>query len=372
MKKLLFIALTILGYQANATVRTVNNVTGGGGQFVTINAAIEASAMGDTIYVSGSPIIYEAFEIVNKKLTIIGPGWAPQKNNPVRALVAGGTIRNSVASNVTSNSNGCEVQGLVFNSSLNIFGASTTTTVNNIRIDRCEFRNGINASAFNASNYIIENCYITGSLARIDLRPDFSYSNFLIQNNIFRMDVNNNGFFIGFNNISNFIINHNLFVTNAPGATGSSISNNNDINNATFSNNIFVNINLNTGPKLCTFNNNLTFYTEVAALPAPWLVGNNIDGGGNLNNVSPQIADQAIVNKGVDNPIANYTIAAGPANNTGTDGKDLGLLFDATGSLNWASARGARLPFIFSMNITNPTVAPGTNLSVEVTAKKNN
>ena len=371
MKKLFLFVFTIITYQANAVVHTVNNAQNGGAQFTTINDAIAAAAMGDTIYVHGSPITYAAFTIKDKKLTIMGPGWAPQKNNPVRAIIASAIIQNSNASNPANTSNGTEIHGLVFNGAVSIsLNSIFDTPVSNIRLDRCEFRGGIDL-AYGASNYIIENCYITGSIARVSLGSTSSYSNFLFQNNIFRINDFNNGFFANFLNISNFIFNHNLFMTNAPGTTGS-IASNTTAKNLTFSNNIFVNINLNTGLQFCTFNNNLTYYPALAALSAPWTLNNNIDGGNNLNNVNPQIAAQTSVNTGVDNIIADFTIAAGPANNAGNDGKDLGLLFDATGSLNWVSARGARLPFIFSMNITNPTVSPGTNLSVEVTAKKNN
>src|SRR5690606_21597553 len=123
-----------------------------------------------------------------------------------------------------------------------------------------------------------------------------SYSNFLFQNNIFRIDNFNNGFFSGFLNISNFIFNHNLFMTNTAGATGSIASPNVVTKNTTFSNNIFVNINLSTNFDFCTFNSNLTFYSSVPPLTAPWTLLNNIDGGGNLNNVSPQIGAQTAVN----------------------------------------------------------------------------
>ena len=373
MKKILLILFTAITYHANATVHTVNNVTGGGAQFTTINAAIAAAAMGDTIYVHGSPIIYAAFAVLDKQLTIIGPGWSPQKNNPVRAIVASGTIKNSNTSSSVKTSNGSEVQGLVFNGGLSFSAGSIfETSVSNIRIDRCEFRGGIDIGAYDANNYIIENCYITGSLARVTFSTSASYANFLFQNNVFRIDAFNNGFFSGLLNISNFILNHNLFMTNAPGATGSVASPNGPAKNLTLSNNIFVNVNLNTNFTFCTFNNNLTFYPNIPVLTAPWTLNNNIDGGGNQNNINPQIGAQTAVNAGDDNPIADFTIASGPANNVGTDGKDLGLMFDATGSLNWVSARGARLPFIFSMNITNPTVSPGTSLNVEVTAKKNN
>src|SRR5690606_25878408 len=93
----------------------------------------------------------------------------------------------------------------------------------------------------------------------------------------------------------------------------------------------------------------------------PWAVNSNIDGGGNVANTSPGMVDQTTVNGASSSPLLNFTIASGPANNSGSDGKDMGLLFDTTGSLNWNNSRNSRLPRIFSMNITTPTVTPGGN-----------
>ena len=82
---------------------------------------------------------------------------------------------------------------------------------------------------------------------------------------------------------------------------------------------------------------------------------------------------QTDVNSGTDNPLLSYTIAAGsPAKAAGSDGMDIGLRFDATGMLNWNNSRAPRIPYIYSLNIPNPTISAGTNLNVEVTAKKNN
>jgi len=57
-----------------ATVRTVCNNPSTLAQYNTIQAAITASASGDTIYVHGSPTRYAGFTITDKRLTIIGPG----------------------------------------------------------------------------------------------------------------------------------------------------------------------------------------------------------------------------------------------------------------------------------------------------------
>ena len=87
--------------------------------------------------------------------------------------------------------------------------------------------------------------------------------------------------------------------------------------------------------------------------------------------------DQASVNTGVNNPLLDFTIAAGPANNSGTTGTggvptDMGLLYYATGSLNWTSSRTSFLPYIYSMTINNPTIPAGGTLNVTVEARKDN
>jgi hypothetical protein len=61
-----------------------------------------------------------------------------------------------------------------------------------------------------------------------------------------------------------------------------------------------------------------------------------------------------------------------PANNTGSDGKDMGLLFDATGSLNWSNSNMSRIPFIIDMNILTTTITAGGTLNVQVGASRNN
>jgi hypothetical protein len=98
----------------------------------------------------------------------------------------------------------------------------------------------------------------------------------------------------------------------------------------------------------------------------------NVDVGGNVANTDPQMVSQVSVNNGVNNPLLDFTIPAGPANNSGSDGKDMGLLYDITGSLNWANTRNSRLPRIFTMNISNPTVQAGATITVSVVAKTSN
>ncbi len=374
MKQLFTILLIGFAGAASAQIHTVNNAEFGGAQFKTIQEAVDAAAHGDTIFIHGSPIEYAAFKQENKRLTFIGPGWAPAKNNPVRAVINGvPTVFNTASAQADATCNGSVYQGLVVMSNFEFAGTSAAALpVNNIRIERCEFRGRIGIN-IGGGNYIIEGNYFTGSVVGFGFTANKSYSNFLFQNNVFRIGNFNNGVTSGLNNASNFIFDHNLFYTNQPGTSGSTVFRNAASKFLTITNNVFVNMDVASDLSQSTFNNNITFYRSDVVVPeAPWLVNDNIDGGGNHHNVNPQLTAQDEVNEGADNPLLDFSIAAGPANDSGTDGKDLGLLFDETGSLNWLNARAARLPFIFSMNITNPTIGPGEELHVEVTAKKQN
>ena len=72
---------------SNATIRTVNNNPGGLAQYSDLQAAINASSNGDSIYVHGSVNSYGNSEVIDKKLTIIGPGMSPDKTTSLTAMV---------------------------------------------------------------------------------------------------------------------------------------------------------------------------------------------------------------------------------------------------------------------------------------------
>jgi hypothetical protein len=117
------------------------------------------------------------------------------------------------------------------------------------------------------------------------------------------------------------------------------------------------------------FNNNLTYE---AVNNTPWLSNGNVNGGGNIENADPQMVAQASASAGVFNLLGDYSITAGPANNAGADGKDIGLLYDETGPYNWAKARNNRLPRISKMNVINRTVSQGATITIAIEAKPSN
>ena len=345
----------------NATIRTVSNSPSTLAQFNTIQAAINASVSGDTVYVHGSPNGYAAFTLTNKQLVIIGPGWSPNKNLPFTAVVAGCTITGAASSNT-------EMQGLVFTSTIVI----QTSHPDNLRFIRNRFQGifiFINEGSVTYIGYLFEGNWFDN--AQVQGSTGSTYQNFLFQNN----DFIDNGCCVGgninsFANSVNVLFNHNLWY-----GAGSSVRDcfASNCQFLTLTNNIFVRRDAGNSNSSSTFNNNITFYPAGSTPPsAPWTINGNTNAGGNVSNQDPQMVDQASVNAGTNNPLLDFTISAGPANNSGSDGKDIGLLYDAVGSLNWTTSRGSRLPYIFSMNITNPTIPVGGTLNVAVEARKNN
>ncbi|MEO7266054.1 MAG: hypothetical protein ABIW38_14150 [Ferruginibacter sp.] len=354
-------AMLLVSIVSYATIRTVSNSPATLAQFNTIQAAINASASGDTIYVHGSPTTYTAFTLTNKQVVIIGPGWSPNKNLPFTALVNGCTIDGAACSNT-------EIQGIVFNSSITL----NSNKPDNLRFIRNYFAGInvlINQGSVTYSGYLFEGNVFDNSEA--NGTTSATYQNFLFQNNVFYETGCCVATSIGsFSNSVNVLFNHNLWY--GPGSSTRDCFTSN-CRFLTLTNNIFVRRNAGNSNSFSTFNNNITFYPVGSTPPAdPWNINSNVNSGGNVSNQDPQLVDQAAVNAGTNNPLLDFTIPAGPANNTGSDGKDMGLLYDPIGSLNWLTSRTSRLPFIFSMNITNPTIPQGGTLNVVVEARKNN
>ena len=355
MKQFFLFLFAGLSVNMFATIRTVSNNPGTVAQYTTINAAVSASAGGDTIYVHGSPVQYTGFTITDKRLVVIGPGWSPMQSfMPYPATVADITINGSGSSNT-------EIQGL------KVIGGVTITSVShpdNLRFIRNYLTSiSMGTGSVTYTGYVFEgNWFINSGL---NVAQSCFFTNFIIKNNVFYSNgapTNVSGFY---NSIS-VIFDHNLFYGPSSGVSnvfGSSCR------GLLLTNNIFVRRNAAANNTNSVFTNNLTFN---AGVDNPWDAAYGNSGSGNIAGQDPQMTDQAAVNSGSNNLWLNFTIATGPANNSGTDNKDLGLLFDPTGSLNWTNSRMSRLPFVYSMNITNPSIPAGGTISVQVEARKNN
>lgn len=373
MKKLFLLFCMGCTVATQATVRTVSNFPANVAQFSTIQLAIDASSTGDTVYVHGSPNQYAGFTINAKKLTIIGPGWSPNKQLPFDAVVNTDIAGTGVQLTGAATS-GTEIQGMAFIGSTGT--RINTSAINNLRFVRNHyaaspvfFSSSVSAGTW--SGYLFEGCLMNNGQVRSDNPTVHNFSNFIFQNNIFyESGCCVGGNISGFTNTSNILFDHNLWYGPSSGTRDCFAGN---CRFLTITNSIFVRRNASNTNSSSTFTNNITFYPAGSTNPgAPWTLNSNTNSGGNVDNQDPLMTAQATVNAGTFNGLADFTIATGPANNSATDGKDMGLLFDATGSLNWTNSRGSRLPFIFSMNVTTPTIAPGGNVSVTVEARRNN
>jgi hypothetical protein len=345
-----------------ATVRTVSNNPATLAQFTTIQAAINASGSGDTIYVHGSPTRYAGFTITDKRLTIIGPGFAPAQNFMAFKAVI------ETAVNITGvNSRKTEIQGLDFFLSVGVgvLGGGAGTIPDSLRFIRNQFESAIYFNVSTTYNgYVFQDNWFDEAWVSAPAQTSITY--FLFQNNLFYATYSN-GNINGFAATYHVVFDHNLWY--GPNGTSVAPCFSSASQGMLFTNNIFVKRNAAVNNTLSTFNKNITLDCGVNN---PWDSAYLNGGSGNFAGQNPQMVDQTAVNSGTNNPLLNFTISSGPADNIGTDGKDLGLLYDASGILNWNNSRMSRLPFIYSMNISNSTVPAGGTLNVQVEARRNN
>ncbi len=379
MKKLfsfivLFVLISIVSKNLYAKIYTVSNRPTMPAMFTTIQAAVDSAKQGDTIYVQGSPVIYPDFTVVNKRLHIFGPGFSPITSDKFSANVNYMNIRNTTTDLL---SNGGSLQGFVIGFMDFTLNAFNDRPVNNYSISRCAFVNGrINFYA-NVSNLNIENCYFTSSNCGLSFSAA-TFTNIIIQNNVFRLISGHNGAIIGLLNSSNVLINHNVFYTTILSGNGALIFESvfsQAVRSLTLSNNIFINSNIsNSVLQNSSFYNNITFYSNGPQAPAniPWLSNNNLDGGGNIYNQDPSLISHVAISTGADAIGLDFRANAGQATNAGSDGKDIGLLFNTVGSLNWERASTSRMPVITQLKVKNPTVGPNGTIQIEIKAVNNN
>ncbi|HET9279145.1 MAG TPA: hypothetical protein VFN95_13200 [Flavitalea sp.] len=355
MKQFFLFLSFLLCVNIFATVRTVSNNPGTIAQYTTIQNAVNASISGDSIYVHGSPNQYTGFTITDKRLVVIGPGWSPMQSfMPYQATVLDITINGSGSSNT-------EIQGLNIVSAVSITSASHP---NNLRFLRNQLTSIImGTGSVTYSGYVIEGNWFMNS--GLNVAQGCFFTNFIIRNNVFYSNSANTSLFGFFNSVS-VLIDHNLFYGPSNGSTNVFGGN---CRGLLITNNIFVRRNAAANNTNSVFRKNITYN---AGVNNPWDAAYGNSGDSNFAAQSPQLFDSTAVNNGSNTLLLNFTIATGPANNSGTDGKDLGLLYDPVGSLNWTNSRMSRLPFVYSMNISNPNIPAGGTLNVQVEARKNN
>jgi hypothetical protein len=343
MKKITFLfIISIFSFNAFSTVRTVSNAPINAGTFTDIQTAINASALGDTVYVHGSPIAYTGALTITKRITLIGPGGyisGTSGNNAV-AYIPSGILIDSTLS--THSPTGTKIIGIYGGADIQVRKG------NNILIDRCvlpaiyfsnQGNSNIkmsvkNSSADNIQGYdpfccswtidfflTISNCYST-------------YIQYLGQNSVV------------LNCTIKFAIQY--------------------CNGANFSNNIFYYTTF-TSNDNCVFSKNVNFGSP-NQLTLPY--GTNT-GGLNLNQQDPLFIGSIPLNVAWNDLDDNWGLqASSPCINAGTDGTNIGPSGGSNPLPNWFGV--PNIPQMQELNILNGAVPQNGTLDIQVKARKRN
>ncbi len=187
-KTILFLAALCMAVAANATIIRVSNVNGSSAPYSTIQAAVDAASVGDTIMVDGSNTAYD-LTTIDKTLVLIGPGYWMNDNGLVDesapAAKAGFLIKKSAARTVIEGFNITRGAGIPL--------------------------------AIHADNCVIRRCYIIGStgygisFSRDDSQDPYPTGAVIHQNFFYRCAIaGSTGPFL----VSNVQVTNNIFVDN--------------------------------------------------------------------------------------------------------------------------------------------------------------
>lgn len=337
MKKIfLSLVVAVIAITANATVITVNNGSITAGQYTTIQPAVDAAKVGDTIYVHGSATTYGDVTL-SKRLVLMGAGHhlvGTQYNLPTTL----GTIYLSQG-NSTTLPTGSTIKGINFGG---LDGAGGTLAVNNITVER----NFASTIRILGSGWICKNNFTQWFSIE-------NFKNIIISNNVIQS-------WILTSNQPSVIITNNLFLN------GAAIQN---VNYASITNNVFVEPNILAyfSGTQNTWNKNIMVYADPVNFKTFPPDGNT--GVGNLNTIDDQFVDTIPLNV-YYNDATTYNwnlLTTSIGYKYGTDGTDVGIyggsypMPDLTGALN--------IPQMTSMDLQNSVIPQNGTLSIDFKAK---
>ncbi len=327
---------------AQATIINVDNKPNRPSGYISnLTLAINNASAGDTIYVYPSNVSYGNVTIT-KKLYLFGFGYdgTTGYNSKIDYLYLDTT------SSPSSNPSGTTIQGfniiIISSNKANIKNISIT---GNYITNRIELFSGGNS---NNSGWIIKNNYLESNILV------YYNTSLIISNNVFRSDY----YAIRYSNSSSVIISHNLFMNWIYF---------DNVQNATVSNNIFIcNTSSYTGGSMNnnTFTNNISFCSNSSYTYTLPPTGNT--GTGNKQNQNPVFVTGS-TSGAYDISLDYHLQASSPGKNAGTDGTDIGP-YGGTKPFVWGGAFS--IPKVTQMTISNPIINSGTNINVNVKAKK--
>ncbi len=351
MKKFLKYALlssfVISSHFLVGKVITVNNSDTKIAQYSDLQTAIDNSGLDDTIYVHPSPNPYNGGSQgvnINRRLTIIGGGYAPTETQYGWSTVIPQLNLDSVPSDPISGNkfpiSGTKIIGCHISSWLDYYISDYKT---DITVERCMIAN----LQVRGIRYKITNCII-GS---IDVN---NFSSLVFSNNLVGS--------VGQSNKSTVIFTNNIFYPRSGAATFGTVS------YANFSNNIFYSNNP-TPSDYCTFNNNFLVHSVVL----PVLPNGTNTGAGNFSNINPQFKAGNLPASIALGDLPKYDwslVTSSKGIKGGTDGTDIGIYGGAYPMPNLTGA--STLPQITRMDLFNSVLPKTDKLKVSFKARKVN
>jgi hypothetical protein len=238
MKNLIVFLMCLSFFGAGAKSWRLSNNPAVKADFSTFQAAHDAAAAGDTIYVDGTGenLSYGAATIT-KKLIIIGPGYFLNENDSTQANKIYARLYSMV---IESSAAGTEVYGLYFHYSGN--AAHLTVKASNVLISRNLFlQHGYNIIYINGN---IQNVTITQNYAFQIHNNSGTASNIFIANNFIgdRLDMQNTSSGIFINNVVRYHIHayNSIIKNNIIYSGGSSVVVSESYSGNTIKNNLYV------------------------------------------------------------------------------------------------------------------------------------
>lgn len=341
----LFFATLLCGIiPSRATQLTLSNDVGGTAQYTTIQAAIQAAQLNDTILVQGSPISYGDFDL-NKAVSIIGPGHHPTALGAYSAVF--GTCY------TYQSSSGARLIGLDLATCRQAL-QDPTQLLDNFIIRNCR----LNTLSF---YMLTSNCIVEGNfLGTVEMNSVIGCE-MIYRNNVF-LNVNQSPYPQISNVNSAVIFDHNNFMSINSGCYPFE-----NVRQATISNNIFQFLNLSTSGAMSNSFYNCNVMNNAAFACNDNLPGANNAGSGNLNGTYPDFVNYPGTPAAFNWSFDLHLQANSPLLGAATDGTQIGIY--GGNFIFHASGEPIGMPSMNSLNISNVAVPVNGMLNVNFTAE---
>lgn len=350
---------TILSTSLFAVTRTVSNNPNIPAQFSSLQAAIDASAAGDTLLLHGSPNDYGTVT-VPRSMVLIGPGYRPLGQNQLLATVS--TLRVAAAND--GDSDNVVLIGLNIGTLRQHQGGGGCNFgfAAKVRILRCVVNSILPtsiSSGENDSEFLAEQCVFVSTITlTAECFGAPAIASAIFNNSIMMGQFNYN------TPVSNGLVSNCIFF-----GGGSTLG---AIQNTIFSNNVFYgspSSDANGAKTGCTFSNNLTFGTNNTALAFASSITS-----GTLENTDPLFTNANAPNVGQNyttlfNGVQNLNPqASSPLLAAGSDGTDIGIT-GGSSAFNYQLQGTTKGPWMTSLIINNASLPENGTLQVTFGAK---